>query len=121
SRNYRSGFLSRAAQAVAGETPIAFTAQLPLNFRGGEAVPNIALEEAARRGIAGRNAELIAAMYEGQELAPAVAQGFAVRAQVYDAISQEMRSANRDAVSPRGCELAAQRIGLLMRDRYNLG
>ncbi len=121
SRNYRSGFLSRAAQVVAGETPIAFTAQLPLVFRGGDPVPNIALEQAARRSVAGRNAELIRAMYEGQELAPAVTQGFAVREQVYEAISQEMRAANRDAVSPRGFELAAQRIGVLMRDRYNLG
>ncbi len=121
SRNYRSGFLSRAAQTIAGEKPIAFTAQLPLVFRGGDAVPNIALEQATRRNISSRNADLIAAMYEGQELAPAVAQGFAVRQEVYDAISQEMRAANRDAVSPRGFELAAQRIGVLMRDRYNLG
>jgi len=121
SRNYRSGFLSRLAQAVAGETPIAFTSQLPLCFRGGDPVPNIALEQAARPSLAGRNAELIQAMYQGQELAPAVAEGFAVRAQVYEAISQEMQAANRDAVSPRGFELAAQRIGLLMRERYNLG
>ena len=121
SRNYRSGFLSRAAQVVAGETPIAFTSQLPLAFRGGAPVPNIALEQAARRSLAGRNADLIQAMYQDQELAPAVAEGFAVREQVYEAISQEMQAANRNAVSPRGFELAAQRIGILMRDRYNLG
>jgi uncharacterized protein (DUF1501 family) len=120
-RDYRSGFLSRAAQAIAGATPIAFTAQVPLCFRGGAAVPNIALNFAGRPGLAGRNAELIQSMYQGQDLAPVVAQGFAVQSQAYAAISQEMQAANRDAVSPKGFELSAQRIGLLMRDRYNLG
>jgi uncharacterized protein (DUF1501 family) len=121
SRNYRSGFLSRAAQVASGETPIAFTAQVPLSFRGGAPVPNIALETAAQPSLAGRNAALIQSMYQGQELAPAVAEGFVVRSQVYDAISQEMQAASRDAVSPRGFELSAQRIGILMRDKYNLG
>jgi uncharacterized protein (DUF1501 family) len=120
-RDYRSGFLSRAAQAIAGAMPIAFTAQVPLCFRGGAAVPNIALNFAGRPGLAGRNAELIQSMYQGQDLAPVVAQGFAVQSQAYAAISQEMQAANRDAVSPKGFELSAQRIGLLMRDRYNLG
>jgi uncharacterized protein (DUF1501 family) len=101
--------------------PIAFTAQVPLCFRGGAAVPNIALNFAGRPGLAGRNAELIQSMYQGQDLAPVVAQGFAVQSQAYAAISQEMQAANRDAVSPKGFELSAQRIGLLMRDRYNLG
>ncbi|MBV9549317.1 MAG: DUF1501 domain-containing protein [Alphaproteobacteria bacterium] len=121
SRNYRSGFLSRAAQVISGDTPIAFTTQLPLCFRGGASVPNIALNFVGRPGLASRNADLIAAMYQGQELAPAVAQGFAVQADVYDTLSQEMQAANRDAVSPRGFEQSAQRIGVLMRDKYNLG
>ncbi len=121
SRNYRSGFLSRAAQVVAGTAPIAFTDQLPLSFRGGAAVPNIALNFAGRPGLAARNADLIQAMYQDQELAPAVAQGFAVQAQVYEALSQEMQAASRGAVSARGFEQSAPRIGVLMRDRYNLG
>jgi len=120
-RNYRSGFLSRAAQVVAGNTSIAFTAQLPLSFRGGAPVPNIALNFAGRPGLAARNADLIQTMYQGQALAPAVAQGFAVQSQVYEALSQEMQAASRDAVSPRGFEQSAQRIGVLMRDKYNLG
>ena len=32
-----------------------------------------------------------------------------------------MQAANRDAVSPKGFELSAQRIGILMRDQFNLG
>jgi uncharacterized protein (DUF1501 family) len=121
SRNYRSGFLSRAAQVIAGDAAIAFTSQVPLSFRGPAPVPNIALEQAGLPSLAGRNAALIQSMYQGQELAPAVAEGFVVRSQVYEAISQEMQAASRDAVSPRGFELSAQRIGILMRDKYNLG
>ena len=41
--------------------------------------------------------------------------------EVYQAISGEMQAANRNAVSPKGFELSAQRIGILMRDKFNLG
>ena len=121
SRDYRSGFMSRIAQTLAGDRPISFTNQVPLAFRGGVAVPNIGLGNAGKPSIAGRNAALIEAMYRGQELAPAVSEGFAVQDEVYQAISAEMQAANRNAVSPKGFELAAQRIGILMRDKFNLG
>src|SRR6201996_6478688 len=122
SRNFRSGFLARTATVLNGDRPIAFTADLPLSFRGGNApIPNIALNFTGKPAVTGKNADLIQSMYQGQDLAPAVAQGFAVQAQVYDAISKEMQAANRDAVSPKGFELSAQRIGILMRDQFNLG
>ena len=121
SRNYRSGFLARTATVLSGDKPIAFTNDLPLSFRGTTLVPNIALTFTGKPGVAGKNADLIQSMYQGQDLAPAVAQGFQVQNQVYQAISQEMQAANRDAVSPKGFELSAQRIGILMRDQFNLG
>jgi uncharacterized protein (DUF1501 family) len=120
-RDYRSGFLARTAEALAGSSPIAFTSDLPLSFRGQTPIPNIALNFTGKPGINDTNAALIQSMYQGQELAPAVAQGFAVQAVVYQAISQEMQAANRNAVSPKGFELSAQRIGTLMRDKFNLG
>jgi len=121
SRNYQSGFLSRTAQVLSGATPIAFTTQLPLTFRGGAPIPNIALNFAGKPRVDDRNAALIQAMYRGQDLAPAVAQGFAVQSEVYNTISSEMMTANRNAVTTRGFELSAQRIGLLMQDKFNLG
>ena len=120
-RDYRSGFLSRTAAALTGTTPIAFTGTLPLSFRGPQPIPNIALTSTGKPGVAGKNADLIQSMYQGQELAPAVAEGFKVQDQVYQAISAEMQAANRDAVSPKGFELSAQRIGILMREQFNLG
>jgi uncharacterized protein (DUF1501 family) len=121
SRDYRSGFMSRLATCLAGSNPIAFTANLPLSFRGERPIPNIALNFAGKPSVAGKDADLIRAMYQGSELAPAVAQGFAVQDEVYQAISAEMQAANRNAVSPKGFELSAQRIGILMRDKFNLG
>jgi uncharacterized protein (DUF1501 family) len=120
-RDYRSGFMARTAAVLAGSTPISFTSDLPLSFRGPQPIPNIALNFTGKPGVAGKNAQLIQSMYQGQELAPAVAQGFAVQSEVYQAISQEMQAANRNAVSPKGFELSAQRIGILMRDKFNLG
>ena len=120
-RDYQSGFLSRAATALSGSTPIAFTTTLPLSFRGAKPIPNIALSFTGKPGVQGKNADLIEAMYQGQDLAPAVAEGFKVQDQVYQAISTEMQAANRDAVSPKGFELSAQRIGILMKSQFNLG
>jgi uncharacterized protein (DUF1501 family) len=120
-RDYRSGFMARTASVLAGFSPISFTNDLPLSFRGAQPIPNIALNFTGKPGVAGKNAELIQSMYEGSELAPAVAQGFAVQSEVYQAISQEMQAANRNAVSPKGFELSAQRIGILMREKFNLG
>ena len=122
-RDYRSGFLSRTAAALAGSQPIAFTGTLPLSFRGPQPIPNIALAFTGKPAVAGKNADLIQAMYQGHDPAPAVAEGFLkVQDQVYQAISAEMQAANRDAVSPTGFELSAQRIGILMRGQFgNLG
>jgi len=120
-RDYRSGFMSRIAQVLSGERPISFTNQLPLTFRGGAAVPNIALNYTGKPGVAGKNAELIQTMYQGQDLAPAVAKGFAVQDEVYQALSAQMQAANRNAVSPKGFELSAQRIGILLSDKFDLG
>jgi len=121
SRNYQSGFMSRTAQVLSGTKPISFTTQLPLTFRGGAAVPNIALNFTGKPAVAERNAALIQAMYKGQDLAPAVAQGFEVQNEVYNTFSSEMMAANRNAVTTRGFELSAQRIGVLMQDKFNLG
>ena len=121
SRNYQSGFLSRTAAVLSGARAISFTNQLQLVFRGGAPVPNIALNFTAKPGVADRNAALIQSMYQGQDLAPAVAQGFAVQSEVYNAISGEMMAANRNAVTTKGFELSAQRIGVLMQDKFNLG
>lgn len=121
-RDYRSGFLARTAQILLPDRPIAFTQQLPLVFRGGATpVPNIAVNTNTGPAVAGRDAALIQAMYQGESLAPAVAQGFQVNSEVYNALSGEMQMANRGAASARGFELAARRIGLLMQDKFNLG
>jgi len=60
-------------------------------------------------------------MYESSELAPAISEGFRVRDDVYQTISRELTEANRGAVSARGFELSARRIGRLMREQFNLG
>jgi uncharacterized protein (DUF1501 family) len=50
-----------------------------------------------------------------------VQEGFRVRDDVYHAITDHMMEASRGAVSPKGFELAARRIGRLMREQFNLG
>ena len=121
SRNYGSGFLSRLATRLTGARPIAFTDQLPLIFRGGAPVPNVGVGAVGKPGVDDHLASLIEEMYKGQPLGEAVAQGFQVRSEVYRSLSAEMVAANRGAVSPKGFELSARRIGRLMKAEYNLG
>jgi uncharacterized protein (DUF1501 family) len=120
-RDYESGFMSRLTSVLTGPQPIAFTEHLPLTFHGAAAVPNVAINASGKPGVDARQTALIESMYRGTELAPAVSEGFAVRDEVYKDISAEMVAANRGAVSPKGFELAAERIGILMRDKFNLG
>ena len=120
-RDYGSGFMSRLAGQIAGARPIAFTDQLPLSFRGGGVTPNLQLASVGRPGIDARGSLLINEMYRGDTLAASVAEGFKVRGEVYEAITKEMQAADRTAVSPKGFELTARRMGGLMRDRFNLG
>ena len=120
-RDFQSGFMSRLADQLTDVKPIAFTDQLPLTFRGSTPIPNMGLNAVTKPGVDDRQANLIKGMYRGTSLEPSVAQGFAVRDQVYETVSTEMQDANRNAVSPRGFELAARRIAGLMNGRFNLG
>ncbi len=120
-RDFQSGFMSRLADRLTDVKPIAFTDQLPLTFRGARSIPNMGLNAVAKPGVDDRQANLIKSMYRGTSLEPSVAQGFAVRDQVYESMSTEMQEANRNAVSPKGFELAARRIASLMNGRFNLG
>lgn len=125
-RDYRSGFMGRLAAALSGSVPIAFTDQLPLCFRGGPVVPNIALGGGELKApMDDRRAGLIAEMYRGQQaggvdLEKAVTEGFRVRHVVFQSIEDEMAQAGRGAITAKGFELSARRIGRLMRDRFNL-
>ena len=121
SRDYQSGFMSRLVAQLTAVDPIAFTDQLPLIFRGGSPIPNMGINSVAKPGVDDRQAKLIQSMYVGTELAPQVAEGFAVRDEVYKAVTAEMQQANRNAISPKGFELAARRIGGLMNSRFNIG
>jgi uncharacterized protein (DUF1501 family) len=120
-RDYRSGFMSRLAAELTRVKPISFTDQLPLIFRGKSQVPNNSINNIGKPGVDDRQAQLITEMYRQSDLAASVSEGFRVRDDVYRSISQEMTAANRGAVSPRGFELSARRIGRLMREQFNLG
>ncbi len=121
SRDYRSGFMSRLASELTRVKPISFTDQLPLIFRGQSQIPNIGIASVSKPGVDDRQARLIKDMYAHGDLANSVSEGFRVRDDVYRSVSEEMTAANRGAVSPRGFELSARRIGRLMREQFNLG
>jgi uncharacterized protein (DUF1501 family) len=124
-RDYRSGFLARLSQSLTGSqlaaAPIAFTDALPLSFAGPASVPNISLRSIDRPAFDDRQAHILIDMYANHRLAPAVASGLELRQQVAQAMSDEMRAADRSAVTTKGFELQAERMAMLMRDRYRIG
>ncbi len=125
-RNFNSGFMARLTAELGKASPIAFTDRLPLCFQGGPPIPNISVDNAlGKLPFSPREVDLITGMYKGQSaesvlLDHSVAEGFAVRSTVFESIQDEMVKANRGAISAKGFEVAARRIGALMRDHYNL-
>jgi uncharacterized protein (DUF1501 family) len=127
-RNYRSGFLGRLAEVLNGSpsssAPIAFTDALPLAFEGAATVPNLSLKNVGKPPFDDRQARILSDMYSGHHLEPAVKDGLELRqqvAQVAQEMADEMKAANRDAITTKGFELETERMGRLMRDKYRIG
>jgi uncharacterized protein (DUF1501 family) len=121
SHDLRSGFLSRLAGVMSGAAPIAFTDSLPVCFRGDSDIPNISMKGVGKPVFDTRQASILSAMYAGHRLAPEVEDGLELRREVGRVMEQEMKEASRDAITPKGFELEARRIGRLMRDQYRIG
>jgi uncharacterized protein (DUF1501 family) len=121
SHDLRSGFLARLAQCLSGASPIAFTDSLPVCFRGDADIPNISLRGVGKPVFDARQAAILSAMYTGHHLQPEVEDGLELRQEMGRVMEQEMKDASRDAITPKGFELEARRIGRLMREQYRIG
>jgi len=124
-RNYRSGFLGRLSDTLAGSSnsvaPISFTDALPLAFQGAGTVPNLSLKSVGKPPFDERQAGILNEMYAGHHLQGAVSNGLELRQEVAKEMADEMTAANRGAINTKGFELEAERMGRLMRDKYRLG
>ncbi|HYA76026.1 MAG TPA: DUF1501 domain-containing protein [Burkholderiaceae bacterium] len=120
-RDFGSGFLNRLASMVGGVNPIAFTEQLPLCMRGEHHIGNIALQSVSRPAIDARQRDLIASMYAPTRFSVPVGEGFAVREEIMRDLADEMDTSGRGAVSSKGFERDAQRMGKLMSESFDLG
>jgi uncharacterized protein (DUF1501 family) len=116
-----SGFLARLAGVVSGAAPIAFTDSLPVALRGMADVPNVSLKGNTKPVFDARQGALLSAMYSGHHLKAEVDDGLKLRQDLARVMEQEMREANRGAITPKGFELEARRIGRLMREQYRIG
>jgi uncharacterized protein (DUF1501 family) len=112
-----SGFLSRLQAQLGQARSISFTEKPALAFLGGGPVPNIPLANVQKPEVDDRQAGLIAQMYAGDALEPAVAVGLRVRGGVYRSISGEAADGHAPA---RSFELTGRRMGRLMREDYSL-
>ncbi|MGA2398368.1 MAG: DUF1501 domain-containing protein [Steroidobacteraceae bacterium] len=122
-RNYRSGFLGRLAETLAGSAaaPIAFTDALPLAFEGSATVPNLSLKNLGKPPFDERQSRILDDMYSDHHLRMAVREGLDLRQEVAQKMAEEMNTANRSAINTKGFELEAERMGHLMRDKYRIG
>ncbi len=97
-RDFRSGFMSRLAACCRNAvTPIAFTGQIPLIFRGQTIIPNMSLNIGGKTRHRFPPGGTDFPDVPGSDLAPAVAQGFQVEDEVYKSIATEMQAASRGA------------------------
>ena len=129
SRDFASGFLNRLVESLGGAAgegrgginPIAFTDQLPLVMRGSQRIGNVALQSVGKVAIDPRQRDLIAAMYAPTRLSVPVGEGFAVREEIMKDLADEMDSASRGAITTKGFERDAQRMGKLMNEKFDVG
>jgi uncharacterized protein (DUF1501 family) len=121
SHDLRSGFLARLAGVVNGADPISFTDSLPVCFRGDSDIPNISLKGVGKSVFDTRQASILSEMYAGHHLQQEVSDGLELRQEVGRVMADEMKQANRDAITPRGFELEARRVGRLMKEQYRIG
>ena len=120
-RDYRTGFLARLAGTLSGCAPIAFTDTVPLAFKGDAGIASVSLQRVGRSPFDDTQTAALRGMYAGGQLAAAVTEGLELRQQVAQAMQDEMRAANRGAISTRGFELTAERMARFMRTQYRLG
>jgi uncharacterized protein (DUF1501 family) len=127
--SYGSGFLNRLAAALDGAAaPVSFTDGLPTVMSGDLVVPNVSLKGTGRPAFDDKQMALLASMYAGTRFEPLIAEGFDLRKTVAQqdqmmasgGMAGEMQAANRNAITARGFELEARRMGGLMRDKFNV-
>jgi uncharacterized protein (DUF1501 family) len=129
-RTYGSGFLNRLASALDGRSaPVSFTDGLPMAMTGEIIVPNVSLKGTGRPPFDERQMGILSGMYAGTRFEPLITEGFDLRktvAEEAEALARagttaEMQAANRNAITAKGFELEARRMGGLMRDKFNIG
>ncbi|WLT31902.1 DUF1501 domain-containing protein [Geothrix sp. PMB-07] len=120
-KEYGSGFLNRLAEVLGNANPIAFTDGLPLAMKGSLSVPNVSLKQVGKAAFDDRQMALLAEMYQGHPLEASVVEGLQLRKEVAQDFAREQNEANRSAISPKGFELEARRMGRMLRDRFGLG
>jgi uncharacterized protein (DUF1501 family) len=64
---------------------------------------------------------ILAGMYQGHPLEGPVVEGLQLRRDVAKDYEREQSEAGRSAISAKGFELEARRMGRMMRERFNLG
>jgi uncharacterized protein (DUF1501 family) len=101
--------------------PIAFTDALPLSFAGSTTIPNLSLKNVGKPPFDERQARILSDMYSGHHLESAVKDGLELRQEVAQEMADEMAAANRGAITIKGFELEAARMGRLMHDKYRIG
>lgn len=124
-RDFQSGFMNRLAAEIGARGAISFTDQLPITFRGNTKIGNAALRDNAKLAVDAKTRKLVSGMYQEQPLSSQVEEGFALREELVRELSpermKEMDASGRNAISAKGFELEARRIGKLMRGRFSLG
>ncbi len=132
-RDFTSGFMNRLALELGAGQALAFTDQLPMCFQGPAQVANVTLRDSPRPAAEQRKMRaLLSSMYRGQALSPQVEAGFALRDEVARELSPTAMKAgpnssminndgSRNAITTKGFEGEARRIGRLMRSRVQLG
>lgn len=116
-----TGFMARAAQALGnGRGGISFTREVPLAFRGGEGMPDVAPLSGSGLNLAqGRLLDAIRAAHRGQRSGEALEQAMATEAEVAADMGMEVQAA-RGAPGAGTFHRVASSVGRILHNNPRL-
>jgi uncharacterized protein (DUF1501 family) len=123
--NFSSGFLNRFLDVMQGTTLSAtsYTNNLPTIFKGDVQVPNVSLAGDVHNHLNNHQISLYQQMYQNNHLGKLIDEGINTRNSISKELDDEMKAANRGAITAKGFASQTHKIATLMKDspQANLG
>jgi uncharacterized protein (DUF1501 family) len=118
--NFSSGFLNRFIDTMKGSPLMleatSYTNNLPIILKGDTQVPNVSLAGDVRTHLNNHQISLYQQMYQNNRLGTLIDEGINTRNSISKELDDEMKAANRGAITAKGFASQTHKIATLMKN-----